>query len=88
MHISGVISLTVCLLIPDSSQRLFTEAPASNFFKSCSFSATEIRFRCFFSIAIELDALALTPELDGLLWKNFEIGVGAMMLIRLDWFEQ
>ena len=33
-------------------------------------------------MALELDALALKPELDGLLWKNFEICVGAMMLIR------
>ena len=33
-------------------------------------------------MALELDALALKPELDGLLWKNLEICVGAMMLIR------
>ena len=73
---------TVCFLIPYSSQRLFTETPASYYFNSCSFSATERRVRFFFSIDIELDALALMPELDGLLWKYFEIGVGAMMLIR------
>ena len=48
-------------------------APASYFFKSCRFSATERRFLCFFSIALELDALALKPELDDLLWKNFEM---------------
>ena len=82
LSLSFFISLTVCFLIPYSSQRLFTEAPASYFFKSCSFSATERRVRFFFSIDIELDALALMPELDGLLWKYFEIGVGAMMLIR------
>ena len=82
LSLSFFISLTVCFLIPYSSQRLWTEAPASYYFKSCSFFATERHFRCFFSIAIELDALDLKPELDGLLWKNFEIGVGAMMLIR------
>ena len=73
---------TVCFLIPYSSQRLFTETPASYYFNSCSFSATERRVRFFFSIDIELDALALMPELDGLLWKYFGIGGGAMMLIR------
>ena len=82
LSLSFFISLTVCFLIPYSSQRLFTETPASYYFNSCSFSATERRVRFFFSIDIELDALALMPELDGLLWKYFEIGVGAMMLIR------
>ena len=30
---------------------------------------------CFFSIALELDALPLKPDFDGLLWKHFEIGL-------------
>ena len=69
-------SLDCLLLDPYSSQRLFTSI------YSCSFSATERRVRFFFSIDIELDALDLMPEHDGLLWKYFGIGGGAMMLIR------